>query len=525
MRTSATVLVVDDDPVFRRLAADALRENGYAVLEAASADEAIGVLPSHRPDVILLDVVLPDRPGSAVLEAAKTQDPDCEIIAVSGAVDRDAAMGLIRAGAMDFLPKPFDKDQILLRVRTAWQLRTLSRRPCVPGAALSFKAFGPDLASYLPLGVLHLDTQLRVHGCNRAFERLFGLPCKATVGLDLRTVLEGRLSEPERLFDALRGLLEHDRTFDLLLLNNRLREGDPSVHLRLSAGSVPGGILLFFQDVTEDYRLRQDLILNEKRATLGEFIATVTHGLGNNMMNILANVAGLQDEVRRLLERLTELERVASDLHPDISRLKSEISLVRDAIVDYCERLNRRAFEMDRNIKSLLEYGRQQSDLRVPTDLNVVVSEAASVVQSIPAEAGVVWVSRLAPKLPPIPANPHKLKDALVDLMLNAVQSIPPKPSGRVEYSTRWDEAARTVSVSVRDTGSGIPPEHRAMVFKAFFTTKRTGTGLGLANVKNVVKQHGGEVTFEDAPGGGTVFTLTFPVPPDSSKPGGGDHA
>jgi signal transduction histidine kinase len=270
-------------------------------------------------------------------------------------------------------------------------------------------------------------------------------------------------------------------------------------------------MILFLNDITEDYRIRQALILNEKRATLGEFIATVTHGLGNNMMNIIANASGVQDELARLIDRLDTFAASPEGSSSGFQAVKSDVADIRAGLVDYCERLVRRAFEMDRNIKSLFEYGRQQTEIRVPTEINMVMDDAAAVVQSYPCN-NVVWVRNLAADLPTVIVNPHKIKDAVVDLMLNAVQAIPAGAAGRVEYETALDPDRRQIMVRIRDTGPGIPPEHRAMMFKAFFTTKRSGTGLGLANVKNVVKQHDGEVGFDCPPGGGTMFQFSLPI-------------
>jgi len=120
---------------------------------------------------------------------------------------------------------------------------------------------------------------------------------------------------------------------------------------------------------------------------------------------------------------------------------------------------------------------------------------------------------RLAAELPPLWADPHQLQQVLVNLVTNAQQALRDAGSPRqLTLTTRWDPARTRVMLEVADTGPGIPPDIRALIFAPFFTTKLPGmgTGLGLHLSHNIVVQHGGTLDVESAPGR-TCFEVVLP--------------
>jgi len=117
--------------------------------------------------------------------------------------------------------------------------------------------------------------------------------------------------------------------------------------------------------------------------------------------------------------------------------------------------------------------------------------------------------SRLAGDLPLIRGTSARLKQALLNLLLNARQAMP--SGGSVTVSADVD-AQSFVRVAVEDSGCGIPKEARGRVFNPFFSTKENGTGLGLSVTRRIVEDHGGSLQLESEPGVGTRFTMRFPA-------------
>ena len=106
--------------------------------------------------------------------------------------------------------------------------------------------------------------------------------------------------------------------------------------------------------------------------------------------------------------------------------------------------------------------------------------------------------------------DPEQFNRALTNLLANAIHAAP--PGGEVTLGASLSpQAPCMVNVTVCDNGPGLPPRHMDKLFQPFFTTRKDGTGLGLANVKKIVELHGGSVTAANRPGGGAIFSITVP--------------
>jgi len=132
---------------------------------------------------------------------------------------------------------------------------------------------------------------------------------------------------------------------------------------------------------------------------------------------------------------------------------------------------------------------------------------------------GVRLTSDVPDTLPSIVADPKQLQQVLINLLVNAIEAVGPEGTVglRAEPARRGDREG--VAISVTDTGPGIPVEHRAAVFRPFFTTKPRGkgTGLGLSICRDIVKEHGGEIAITVPGGGGTTFVVWLPAPAGAS--------
>jgi signal transduction histidine kinase len=167
-------------------------------------------------------------------------------------------------------------------------------------------------------------------------------------------------------------------------------------------------------------------------------------------------------------------------------------------------------------INDLLAFSRPSPSQLEPTDL---VGLAAQTVRLLDAEArkhGVHLTCDLPETLPAVHADEARVKQVLMNVVLNAVQAAPPHTTVEV---TAHADGDRTV-LEVADRGPGIPPEQVRQIFDPFFTTKASGSGLGLFIAERIVRDHGGTIEPRPREGGGTVFALVFP----SGAPGGAEE-
>jgi two-component system nitrogen regulation sensor histidine kinase NtrY len=143
-----------------------------------------------------------------------------------------------------------------------------------------------------------------------------------------------------------------------------------------------------------------------------------------------------------------------------------------------------------------------------PHDLNALVQEALTLYQE--AQPRVTLEFQPDPGLPPVPIDQEQMKRVLLNLMDNALASIP--DTGVITLSVQGEPEAARVKLVVADTGTGIPDREKDRVFEPYFSTKRGGTGLGLAIVHSIVADHEGQIRVEDNVPQGTRFIIELPM-------------
>ncbi len=236
------------------------------------------------------------------------------------------------------------------------------------------------------------------------------------------------------------------------------------------------------------HRERQELRIRTAAAERLATIGTLTAGLSHEIRNPL-NAAGLQLSI--LERRVRRLPAGA-----DQTALLGPLSLVRDEI-DRLEHI----------LQDFLQFARPREPLTRPVPVATLVEKVLDLLEA-DAERRSIRIERSLRAQKPIAGDEEQLRQALMNLAINAIEASPPGRSVRVASS---DEAAR-VRIDVDDSGPGVPAELRHRIFEPFFTTKASGSGLGLPIVHAIVTQHGGEIVVAEAPGGGARFSLVLPT-------------
>jgi signal transduction histidine kinase len=256
-------------------------------------------------------------------------------------------------------------------------------------------------------------------------------------------------------------------------------------------------VFIFTGRVSEATRAASDALgqLREERLSLAlgqvRRLQSVGAKVAHELKNPLAAVKGLVQLVARA---------------PDGDRSRERLDVVLGEIS-----------RMEVILQEYLSFARPLEDLMPQqVDLADVAEDVAAVLAGRAEQAKVV----LAVAGPPVRlrGDPRRLKEALLNLVANAIEFTP--PGGRVEIEVAPD-AAGGGRMAVRDTGRGIAPDDLARVGTSFFTTRDTGTGLGVVLAKNVVAQHGGSFQLNSTPGHGTTVTIQLPSAPPSMAAAG----
>ena len=228
--------------------------------------------------------------------------------------------------------------------------------------------------------------------------------------------------------------------------------------------------------------------------TYAEFAALVG-GLAHEIRNPLSTIR-LNME---LLAEDFETTDLASPTKQRDRRAKAKIDLVRQE----CDRLQKL-------LGDFLDFARQESLAPEPGSLNVEVEQLLDFFAPQARDGGVEIIRYLDPELPTVRLDRETFRSAVLNLLLNAVQAM--EGGGQLVVRTR--PSGLGVVLELIDTGPGMNAETLAKVFRAFYTTKQGGSGLGLPTARKIVEAHGGTIDIESAPGRGTKVTIWLPAPP-----------
>lgn len=235
----------------------------------------------------------------------------------------------------------------------------------------------------------------------------------------------------------------------------------------------------------EERRLRGQLTRSERLAAIGELAATVAHEV-NNPLDGIENCTRI---IRRNIDNAEQTRRMLDLMDSGLYRIEMIV-------------------------RRLLSFARDETMNLVPTPLGDVLNDALLFVQPRLDRHGVELVRRGPEQSVFALGDRTQLAQGLINLLLNAVDSIALRGRITVCVVGPTDEAAPVVQLSVEDNGDGIAPEHVPHIFEPFFSTKGPGggTGLGLAVVKKIVEAHHGRIDVDSRLGEGTRFTISLPA-------------
>ncbi len=230
-------------------------------------------------------------------------------------------------------------------------------------------------------------------------------------------------------------------------------------------------------------RLRQQLVLDATSRTRS--LESITSKVAHELKNPLAAIKGLA----QLLAR-SEAEE----------KKKQRLAVIIEEIA-----------RMEIILRDYLSFARPLEDLRTEAvDLGALADDVAAVMEAR-AEQGGIALTRVGSGVV-ITGDPRRLKEALLNMVANAIEATP--PGGAVTVTVTGDDS--NARIVVKDTGKGLSPEAAARIGTPFFSTREGGTGLGVVVAQSAIAQHGGDVAYDGASGGGTSVTITLPRRPPS---------
>ena len=277
--------------------------------------------------------------------------------------------------------------------------------------------------------------------------------------------------------------------------------------MRESLKSAHGEILKFTQTLESKVEERsrqlqaaqQKLQTNDRLASLGTLAASVAHEINNPVAGVL--------NLSMLMQRILRDDGIPAGRVPEFRKYLSQV-------INETSRVGH-------IVSDLLSFSRRGKPQRSPADLNRLVKTTVSLVDHKLKLANITLDLKLAENLPGVHCDGGQIQQVVLNLVLNAAESMQSRGSGVVTVVTAPGDDGQSVKLSVRDTGEGIPTEILPRIFDPFFTTKSDGkgVGLGLAVSYGIVHAHNGEIEAKSVVGKGTIFTVSLPLQPSLLQP------
>ena len=483
------VLVVDDERDIREGSERILSRIGFQLSTAARGDEALRIFEQARPAIVLLDLKMPGLDGMEVLKRLRELDPAILVIVITGYATVETAIEALKQGAYDFIPKPFEPDQLRIVVNRAAEKIRLTRetRQLELEKARTLSDLDTEksrlrtIIESLPDGVLVTSAGGQVVLINPACRQMLKLGRETAPGRPIQEYLPDE-ALCRLVMEISKG--KHVDYEDIPEQEFTLADG---TYLRAVAQPVLGerkeclGAIVTFLDITS---------LKVLDRLKSEFVAKVSHELRSPLSTIheqLAMVIGElvgTDPQQHLLTRAKEKTQALITLIGDLL----DLSRIEEGLI--CR--EPKPVRLEELLKNIVDF------LTVRTD----------------ARKQSLTLAVLGRDLPEVEADPVALESIFGNLITNALTYTPEGGHIRVEL----DRAGINLRVKVADNGFGIAEKHLDKIFDRFYRVKDektryiSGTGLGLPIVKGLVDSLGGIIEVASIPGEGSTFTVLLPA-------------
>jgi PAS domain S-box-containing protein len=518
MSVPVRILLAEHSDEDAAVVVHALRRAGYdpAVRRVHNRAQYLSALDTDL-DAVISDYSMPHFSCAAALALMKARGLDLPFIVMSGTIDEDAAVAILRAGAHDFVTK-----QNLARLgpaldRELLDARNRAERRRAERSLAHQRDFLRLVLDTNPGMIFVKDPNGRFTLANQAVADLYGTTVPELIGKSeadfnprIEEVVHGRAVEHQVISTGQAVMIDAELVTDP-------RNGSPRwFETKRVPLAVPDEtdrhVLGIALEVTERKAAEDALRSREDRfrqAQKMEAVGQLAGGVAHDFNNLLTAILGYADLI--------------ADTAHDQPELLDDLEEIKKA--------GERAKALTRQ---LLTFSRKHVEQPSILDLNAVVSQVGKMLHRVLGEDVIIDIVSEAP-LRPIKADPNQLEQVLVNLAVNARDAMP--GGGTLRIQTKNDvmpaDARRQpaggpvpcVTLRVTDSGAGIPDDIRDRIFEPFFTTKAPGkgTGLGLSTVYGIVTQCAGTIAVESERDRGTTFSIRFPavdMPIDAAQDG-----
>jgi len=503
-------MLVDDEAVITTQLEERLTSMGYEVVgSASSGEEAVDMARCFSPDLILMDIVMPGKLNGIEASEKIRAELDIPVIFLTAYANDRFVKRARDVGPFGYLVKPFREEEIRASIEIALYRKDMERRLC------ESEERHRSVVDTAGDAIITVDGSRNIVSWNHASEAMFGYSADESAGKPFTFIIpERRRKEVEDEINHIVSTGQSNITGKTIEYSGLRKDGSEfPVELSLATWKTKGEIFftLIMRDITE--RKQAETVLEESNRRL----------------------EGTLVELRQTQQQLIQKERlvalgqmasgIAHDFNNALTPILGYIDLIlmapgtledKEKVKHYLELVNATAKGVVETISNLREFYRQraESDIFAPVNLNQLAEQTIELTQLKWKDQSLtngvtINIEKDLQEVLPVSVNKTELREALTNLILNAVDAIP--ESGTITIRTRSENGNAILEVS--DTGVGMTEEVRQRCFEPFFSTKEErGAGLGLSIVHGIIRRHEGTIEVESEEGKGTTFIIRLPA-------------
>ncbi len=407
-----------------------------------------------------------------------------------GKVDADISVPIFRENQLTgflFLSNKksgdiFTQEDINLLLTITSQAGIALENALLYDEAQNARIFQENILSHMVSGVIGIEKDGIIRIFNKRASKFLGKSSSKIIGKSYKNIIKGEVGWViEQVFLRRKNVLRWE--VEVPESEGKFVLGVTGVPL-IDKENKFSGVLVVLVDLTEIRRLESELHLAERLAEVGKLSATLAHEIKNPLTPIL-----------------TFIQLVKEGNHDP------------EVYTDFADVAYREAQRINNLLQELLDISHPEKLDLEECNINHLIEETSLLLKVEAEKKGISVINNLSEEVPSFPTDENRMKQVIINLGRNAIESMGRK--GTLEISTHYElvqEGLGKVILSIKDSGKGIPKEYLSRIFDIFYTTKKNGTGLGLALVKKVVEAHGGDVEVESEVGKGSEFRIVLPV-------------
>jgi len=484
-----SILLVDDEDDFRRILGERLEKMGYIVYRAANGRDAMTVFREVKPMIVLMDVALPDNNGLDLMKKIKGEEPDTQVIIITGYGDLELAVKSFQYDATDFITKPLGLDALEQALDRAAEKMLVKSR--LQKYARNKAMRDVVINELVNDDVLVIDAKYRIIDINAPLLSKLGVTREDVIDRFCYEVTHHRNSpcSGEDHPCPLVQCFNEKKPFQTTHVH--LNEQKQEIHYSISCYPIVEnervtGAFELSRDITRDINHQKNMLQQSKLASIGRLAAGVAHEINNPLTTILTTAMLIQEEME-----------TKNPMHKELGVIASETLRCRKIVT------------------ALLDFARQSKPVKNEHDLKELIEKVVLLTRKQAAFKDVLVECDCAEGMERVQIDRGQLQQALINLIMNGIEAT---DSGKkVMIAAHIGSDPQYAEIKILDTGKGIPKEELDKIFDPFYTTKENGTGLGLAITSGIIAQHCGTITVSSQLGHGSTFTIRLPFRQDAA--------